>query len=238
MKRLLLLPILLLPATITAGGIESLAGRLLPVSHLIDSAVKYSASVRYYRGKIDRTAEEQKIQKRQWSEYIQAETAYRLGTFGTTTLSQSDGTEATLLSSEGQQSAYYYGVRVSVPLSALYNRRPRIQISKIEQQRAIAETEDRIMQVRHRILELYSEALALSQSLSIKLANLETSQLQMQKAENDFLQNKIDIQDIAAFREILSKAQVDVIRTQSKLELQLEILADMCGCSIFTEEKD
>lgn len=212
---------------------RSIADKLLPLQQLIDSAVFNSAVVDYYNGKSVQAHEKVKIEKRTWSNYIAAEAAYRVGMFDNISMNQSTGYDASTLTNEGRQEGYYVGARVSVPLSAVYNRKSKIKVAQVEYERALAEIQTKEQQIRHKVMELYADVLTISTVLEIKVENLETSELQMHKAETDFLQNKIGINDMAAYSEILTKAKVDVTKTEAQLQLTLDILADICGCVVF-----
>lgn len=209
--------------------------KIPPLDSLIDAAVE-RAPMRNYQ--IEREKEAQQLVKsarRDWTQYIGAESYYRygqLGVIGDASQGGSPSTTPIITSSNQSQSWWYVGAYIRIPLFAVVNRAVeigRLKHTVIQSQYLQEEVADA---VKSKVIELYNEVKLNIEILQIKAVLLETDNAQVTEAELNYENRKIDLGRLAQLQEMQAKVATEFATARYAARTSLLKLQELTGIDI------
>lgn len=201
--------------------------RLPPLSLLLENA-KASPVVEYYDKKKEMDESLVSTEKKKWLNYVKLVGGYQYGVIGNNTSFSDTNTPLFYQYSGNKQNWYNLGVSVSIPLDDLFDRKNRIRKQKIEVETNEYEKEKWYDEQKLRIVDLYSTASKNLAVLKIRSEALTLSEAQFKLSENDFINNKITVQELNRQKSMYTAAAIEYEETKALLNsglLQLEILS-------------
>ncbi|MDD4190771.1 MAG: TolC family protein [Mangrovibacterium sp.] len=199
--------------------------QLPPLETLFENSRK-SAAVEYYRLRMQEQESMLKSEKRSWLKYFRASANYQYGKTGV--LSYSEDNLSLYQYSDVEQSFYSAGGSINIPIDDLFDRPNRVKRQKLEMEATKIEVERWHDEQKMRIIELYTSAEQLLNQIKVKIETLTFARAQYQMAEKEFINGKIEVQDLSQQKANQASALVDYEHTRASLNralLQLEILS-------------
>lgn len=202
-----------------------------PLSYVLDAAILHSPLLKALNKETDIINEEIKIQKGKWLDNIYFEGVANYGMFDQVVLNgeTSDGVISSGLISRSEQSRYYAGVSVKLPISAISSRKNEINKSYHERQKTNFEIEDAKRQINQKIIEEYYMLKYLDESTHNFFAIYQTLEIAFIKTEKDLLSGKIDLNEFAQISTMVGKAREDYFKTKNSFYAQYYKLQDLAG---------
>jgi len=200
--------------------------RLPPLDTLIQAALSNSGAYLYFVEEMKVKQEEFKLQNKDWFDYLNIDGDVGYGHNDQLYYNQYSYDHEYSLLSNSKQMRYYAGLSLKVPLSAIFNRGNQLKIAHHNVVKAEGEARKTSEQISSYVIELYYAALSNYKAMIIGRAQLESSQLEMDKAEKDFIDGHLSFNNYSiAVRNYykeeieLEKAKNDFIQVLTKLEL-------------------
>ena len=182
---------------------------LPPLDSLIHAAIGHSGSFSYYLYETQLKEEELKQQQKDWLEYINITGDAGYGQFDQLWLNRFSYDYDYSLLTNSKQMRYSAGIAARIPLSAFINRRNNIKIATLNVDKAVQEMEQAKEQISSYVIELYFKSLSDYRVMLIREKQMESSELEVEKAEKDFIDSKIPFAAYSSTERNLYKAQIE-----------------------------
>lgn len=168
-------------------------------------------------------------EQRAWLEYISVGANYNYGVFDNLSNAQiaGDPGSQTLFSSE--QSRYQLGVTLNLPLSAIINRKARIQSAKGEAKKARYQTEVAEMELEQKVVSLYNLVLKVHRMFFLANSIVDNFRVQSLRAETEFSSGIISINDYTRIQQMLNQANMNLELQRSDFIDALMALEHLTG---------
>lgn len=195
--------------------VDDISEKLPTLQALIDSAIRYSPLVKLHNANISLNKRKILTEKRDWTSNFGMDANIRYGSVDNVVLSQTS-TETADLISTSIHTRYSTGLYVKLPLFDFVNRSNEIAIAKLEFEQAFQQKEQQIIELKKSIIAQYNDLLLKQKLLRLYNSNKETSELQLEMAENQFKNGRIELSDLARIHESHTKAitSFEIIKTE------------------------
>lgn len=207
---------------------EDISRMQLPPLHVLFENAKNSAAVELYRVKKEEEESLLKTEKRSWLKYFRAQTTYQYGLMGINSSFSNNETPLFYQYSGAHQSWYNVGISMAIPFDDLFDRKNRIKRQQLRTKATEVEIDKWHDEQKLRIIEMYTKAQKELAVLKIKAESVTMANAQYLTAEQDFLNGKIEINELNQRKKIESDALETYEGTKAELNkalLQLEVLA-------------
>ncbi|MDD4514740.1 TolC family protein [Massilibacteroides sp.] len=212
----------------TAMTPEELTNMQLPPLDVLFENANNSAAVDFYRVRMEEEASLLKTEKRSWLKYFRAQSTFQYGLMGINSSFSDNDTPLFYQYSGARQAWYNVGVSVAIPFDDFFDRKNRIKRQQLKTKATEVEIEKWHDEQKLRIIEMYTKAQKELAVLKIKAESVTMANAQYQAAEQDFLNGKIEIDELNQRKSIESDALETYENTKAELNkalLQLEILS-------------
>ncbi len=232
------IPILILyliPSTLICQTIktenDSLAAINLPPIEVLFEGAKKSASYKYYETRLDAEKKILRSERRRWLGYINMVGTYQYGVMGMNTYNN-EGVGSPIIQqySGSNQMWYNFGVSVRIPLDGVYDRKNRIHIQKDRINEAEYSKEQWFDSYKTKIIEYYSKAQEMLNTLGYCIQQATLSDAQYDVATKDYIVGQSTAQSLNVAKSQQVQAQMQLARVKSELVnslLQLELLTNV-----------
>lgn len=209
--------------------------KLPSLQQLIDSAVQ-RAPMRGYQIEREKEARQLlKTSRRQWTEYVGAESYYRYGQLGVIDNGSVSGASPSIpiISSSNQsQNWWYVGAFIRIPIFAIANRGVEVERLRTTVRQAECLQEDAVDAMTLKIIEMYNEVQLNLELLQIKASLLETNNAQLAEAELLYESRKIDLGRLAQLQEMQVKAAGEFATARYMARTSLAQMQVLSGVNI------
>lgn len=199
---------------------------LLPF--LIDSAVKYSSSIKRLQSNIDVTQENLSISKNLILNGINANSSFNYGTNFSAITNQNNITAGSNLTN-AQSGFYNVGIGVQLPITQFINRKHILKAGKSQVEMAKSEKDVAIYEIKQEVIRLYHQFKLAHKLLGIASKNNQSAQINYAMIEKDFIQGQVTVTQLAAITEIANKSVVEFetgVNSFQSIYMQLEVLTN------------
>ncbi|MCW3787465.1 TolC family protein [Plebeiibacterium sediminum] len=221
-------------------GIEDSTVVQLPsLEFVISNAIENSALVKDKLTQTDIKHEELDLERGSWAKYLFVEGAANYGKYDRIVM-QENRTDVVLNSgslSSSEQTTYYSGVSLKLPLSAITGRSKEVSKKKLEIQKSIYEKDEAIQQLKYFIIDLYYETQFLNESMHNHFEIYQTLEISYEKAKKDLFSGKTDINDFAILSSTVGKARNDYLKAKNNFLAQYLKLEKATGVSLSNKHK-
>ncbi|WP_394993262.1 TolC family protein [Emticicia sp.] len=205
--------------------------QLLPV--LINSAQKFSPEVRRIKASIDLASTSLKIEKNAIYNSLSFLSSYHYGTNYSAVSAVSDVSRPNNFTTT-QTGFYNVGVGLQLPLTQIINRKHLIKSGESQIEMALAEKGNSDLYIKQEVIRLYQE-LKLSQRLMfISSSNKQSAQVNYKMIEKDFLQNQVNVEQVARVLDIFNKSKIEYETYLNRFQTSLMQLDAYTGISLST----
>ena len=213
----------------TTDGID-ISDRLPGLSELQQLAIDNSPLLKLYES--DEKVGDYVVQfkKRNWMNDIGIESGARYGLFDNLIITEDMGalgsnTETT------EQTRYYVGVYVKVPLSTLIDRSSILQ-AQAEKDKIRYQKEVGIQQLKELVIGRYYNVIKEYRKLLIQTNLVENYRVQNLRAETDYNNGQMDVYEYVRLKEMVSKASMDLETAKLDFKNSFQILEQIIGVKI------
>jgi outer membrane protein TolC len=200
--------------------------QLLP--QLIESAVEYSPAVKRLQSNVDGLKENLQVSKNFIFSALNVNSSANYGTNFSALNNQQTPNPGNILTST-QTLFYNVGIGFQLPLTHLLNRKHQLKAGKAQVEMAKSEKENVAFGVKQDVIKLYHEFKLAHRLLGIAAKNKQSSQINYQMVEKDFLQGQVTVSQLSTVLEIANKSVVDFetyLNQFQQLYMQLETLTN------------
>lgn len=206
------------------SGIDSsisLAFALPPLDSLMELAVRNHPATQLNQSMADASFEKLRVQKRSWSTNAGGFFNYSLGN------------QSLLISGTAQSditniaNGYRYGVNVSLPLSEVIQRGPRVKAAKAEYDASLFKVEDVANVIRRQVVEEYYNLLAAQEIVFIKSKAYESAKINEKMANKLYREGSTTALEYARVLEMTGTAESEYVlakRDFNTIYKQFEVL--------------
>lgn len=180
--------------------LEDFMIQLIPLDDIIEIGIEYSPNIK--RNVFLADAEKQKVslQKKAWSNHIQAFSNYSFGNQGILIAGSTDSNINTIAN------GYRFGVNLNVPLYEVYTRSNRIKLAKAELASAENLKGAIEIEVKQQVINYYFRLIATQKSMINNNDFLQKALVSEKVGEIKFRENQISLTDYTRLSEISSLA--------------------------------
>jgi outer membrane protein TolC len=195
---------------------------------LIASAVTYSPAVKRLQNNVEGLKENLQINKNFIFSALNVNSAANYGT-NFSALNNNQSTNPGNILTSNQTLFYNVGIGFQLPLTHILNRKHQVKAGKAQIEMAKSETENVAFGVKQEVIKLYHEFKLSHRLLGIAAKNKQSSQINYQMVEKDFLQGQVTVSQLSTVLEISNKSVVDFetyLNQFQQLYMQLETLTN------------
>ncbi|MBK9290619.1 MAG: TolC family protein [Bacteroidetes bacterium] len=206
---------------------DDITKRLPNIRVLIDSAVKHSPSVKYEELKADYYYYEQLTAERHWMEHFSFNLDWNWGIWNFHDRQTSTISEPFAIDLNSIRDNFAIGFYIRFPLATLVDRRNRIAKQKKWQELSFVQREINRQFVVTQVIEAYDMMIQWQNYIRIYNDYQKFTMIQMQMAQNQFLNGEISTAEYTRLKEIQTRGAIEyqqAIAEFSKNYRTLEIL--------------
>lgn len=207
---------------------DDITKRLPPLRVLIDSAGYNSPSLRYEDLKADYYYYEQISSAREWLEALSLNVDMNLGKWD-----YWDKDEITRVdryySSQSIRDNYAIGFYVRMPIATLVDRRNRIKKQKKWIEISLTQKEINRRFIQERVIDVYNDLVSSQNRIRIYNDYQTFTMMQMQMAQNEFLNGEITTAEYTRLKEIQTRGAVEYQQVIAEFNKGYQILEVITG---------
>jgi len=212
---------------------DDITKRLPPLRVLVDSAGFNSPSLRIEDFRADYYSYEQKSAAREWLEYLSVNLDAIGGRWGYYDWSRSAAGNPSVYSNYSNltsyRSAFAAMFYVRMPLGALVDRRNRINKQKKWIEIALTQKEINRQFIQERVIEVYNDLVSAQSEIRIYNDYQAFTMVQMQMAENEFLNGEITTAEYTRLKEIQTRGAIDFHKAIAEFSKNYQTLEVITG---------
>ena len=202
---------------------------LPPLETIIDSAISNSPYVKFRDLQIDVNGYKLKADRTLWMKNLGIQTDVRYGTFDNFSTNTAEGQNPALIATRSNQLNYGAGAYIKLPLYDFMNRKNQIRLAKAEVDQAQNLSLVQRNEVRQLVIKQYNDLIIKSRILKIKLKYAETSKINMEMVEKEFLNGIIAVSEYARISESVSRTETDIETAKIDFRTAYMILEEIVG---------
>lgn len=207
-------------------GIEAV---LPPLSVLIDSALNHNAYVQFRDLDIIVERCKLKASRIEWTRNLGLQANYGYGNLYYYSTVSTGGIEPPASVSNRSEIKYSGAVYLSMPFYTIANRRNQIRLSKAEYEQAQWMSQHQRNETRQMIIRQYNDVILKHRVFKIKSEFWETSRINMQMVEKEFLNGVIPLAEYSRLSDATSRSQTDYETSRIEFVTSFMILEEMVG---------
>jgi len=212
---------------------DDITKRLPPLRVLVDSAVYNSPSSQYEDLKAEYYYYEQITAAREWLEYFSLNLDAIGGRWGYDDWSRSAPGNATSYSNYSNltsyRSAFAAMFYIRFPIGAIVDRRNRINKQKKWIELSLTQKEINNRFVQERVIEVYNDLVSAQSEIRIYNDYQTFTIMQMQMAENEFLNGEITAAEYTRLKEIQTRGAIDYQKAIAEFSKNYQTLEVITG---------
>ena len=210
---------------------NDISKELPPLDSLFEMAENNSPLLDFYNAEVLINKLKVVSEKRDWMEHLSFETDVRYGLFDNLILTSDLGLEE-LATSTSEQTRYSVGVGLRIPLSRIADRKNRVKIAESETEKAIFQQEVAVRELRQLVIVQYNNIIKAHRLMVVGNANVTSFNVQVIRAEKDFVNGKINIAELARLREMLARGIENFESQKSDFQLAYLLMQETVGVNL------
>ncbi len=215
---------------------DDIVDKLPPIEALLDSAVANSPKVLFEELKTDYYRYEVKSAKRDWTEHFGIQYDFNYANINWQTemfgYEPEDPADWPAYGRDIMVSSRFNGLvgaYMRFPFSSLIDRKNRINKQKKWVEISLAQRDIIIRQVREEVIELYNQLLQNQKALVVSNDYQEWTAIQMMMAENDFLNQEINVAEYTRLKEIQTRGRLEHEKAVNEFINAYDLLQEKTG---------
>ena len=176
-----------------------------------------SGAYQYYAYEKSIREQEMYISQKEWFDFLSIEANARYGVNDQIFVNQLSYEDSYNLNTSGTQMRYYAGITAKFPLSLLISRSNRNKLARLTLDKASEEARKTKQEVSTLIVTLYYQIKLSFKGVVVRYDQLESSKMQMMKAEKEFIDEEIPLSEYAQLGQNMYKAQLEYETARNEL---------------------
>ena len=208
---------------------DNIESMLPPLETIIDSAIAKNPSVKFSDLQISINKYALKTSRAEWTKDLGIQTDVRYGTYDNFATNVVAGQNPSLLATRNTQTNYGAGAYIRIPFYDFVNRKNQINLAKAEVEQAQSTSMVQRNELRQLVIKQYNELIIKQRLLKIKSRYAETSRVNMEMAEKEFVNGVITVAGYSSVSEIVSKAEEEFENAKMEFRTAYMILEEIVG---------
>lgn len=202
---------------------------LLPF--LMDAALKNSGEVKKFDKSIQLAQATLKINKNSIFSALGLQASYA---YGTNYAAVADATASTNFNrlTTTQTGFYNLGAGISLPITTVINRKHLVKTAQMQMEVFGHEKESATMAVKQEVIRMYQELKLSQKLLAISTNNKQSSQLNYDLAEKEFLQGQLTVEQLSRVLDMNNKAKIEYEQTVNLFQTNILQLETFTGTTL------
>lgn len=236
-KTLLIIPIFIVSFTAvaqtnneiihTSNSEISIEDRLPSISELQEKAIKNSPIIKFYNAEVDVREFQIISEKRQWMRNMGVEGGAKYGLFDNLILTQDLGADE-LTTAKTEQTRYYFGAFVKIPLSSFADK-SNVNAAKSEAQKMRYQKQQSAQELKKLVITQYYDVVRAHWNLLIKTNAVESYRVQMLRTKMDFENGQITVSEYTRLNDMLLESIISLEETKIDYQAAFYLLEETVG---------
>jgi len=202
---------------------------LPPLESIIDSAIAHNPNVKFRDLQIDVNNSKLKAERLQWTRDLGIQTDMRYGTFDNFSTNTAAGQNPSLIATRSNQLNYGGGAYLKIPLYDVVSRKNQIRLAKAEIEQAQSFSQAQRNEVRQSVIKQYNDLILKQRILKIKSKFAETSKINIEMVEKEFLNGIVTVTEYARISGIFSTTETDFEISKMEFRTAYMMLEEIVG---------
>jgi len=202
---------------------------LPPLEAIIDSALLHNPNVRFRDLQIDVNGYKLKADRSQWTRNLGIQADARYGTFDNFSTNTAEGQNPALFATKTNQLNYGAGTYIKLPIFDVVNRKNQIKLAKAELEQAKSFSLAQRNELRQAVIKQYNDVILKQRLLKIKSKYSETTRINLEMVEKEFLNGIITVTEYARITGIFSTSEADFESSKMDFRTAYMILEEIVG---------
>ena len=199
---------------------------------LIDSAISNDPSIRFRNQQLIVNHSKLRTSQTRWSNNIGVQADVRYGTFDNFSTNTAAGQSPSIVATATTQTNFGVGAYIKFPVFDLVDRRNQIKLARTEIDQAQSMADQQTKEVRERVITQYNELVKKQNLLKILSRYLETSRLNLQMAEKEFINGTIPVTEFARITDIVTRSETDFEILRMDFRTAYMVLEEITGIKL------
>ena len=208
---------------------DNIESMLPPLETIIDSAISKNPYVKFRDLQVDVNGYKLKDDRTQWLRNLGVQADVRYGTFDNFSTNTAAGQNPSLLSTRSSQFNYGAGAYIKFPIYDAVNRKNQIRLAKAEIEQAQNFSQVQRNELRQLVIKQYNELIVKQRILKIRSKYAETSRINIEMVEKEFMNGIVTVTEYSRISEIFSRAQADYENSKMDFRTAYMILEEIAG---------
>ena len=202
---------------------------LPPLGVLIDSAILHDSYVQFRRLQVEVNKYKLNTARNQWQRNLGIQSDIRYGTFDIFSINESGGQTPATFGTSRSEMKYGYAAYLKFPLYDLTSRKTQKKLAQAEIEQAESMAQNQADETRRKVIQQYNDLVLAQRLLIIKSKYYETSKLNLQMTEKEFVNGVIPITEYSRISEIVTRAEADFETARMNFTNAFMLLEDLVG---------
>jgi len=202
---------------------------LPPLEAIIDSALVHNPNVRFRDLQVEVNSYKLKADRSQWTRNLGIQADARYGTFDNFSTNTAEGQNPSLIASKTNQLNYGAGTFIKFPLFDIVNRKNEIRLAKAEMEQAQSFSLAQRNELRQSVIKQFNDVILKQRILKIKSKYSETTRINLDMVEKEFLNGIISVTEYARITGIFSISEADYESSKMDFRTAYMILEEIVG---------
>lgn len=209
---------------------KDIADQLPPLATLLSQAEENSPLLKMHDANLLINQMKVNSEKREWMRSLGIEAGAKYGLFDNLILKEDLGTDE-VIANTTEQTRYNLGIYLKIPISAIIDK-SRVDLAVAERDRVYLEKEATLKELRQLIIVQYGNVLKAFRNIVILNNSVEVYRVQMVRAEKDFTNGKITVDEFARLNDMLSRSTANLEEAKVEYFVALKLLEETVGVKI------
>lgn len=169
-------------------------------------------------------------EKREWMRNLGFEAGAKYGLFDNLIVTGDLGVEDPAISTT-EQTRYNLGIFLKIPLSSIADK-SKVKLASVEADLVLLEKESTLKELRQLVIVQYGNLVKAYRNIVILNNSVEVYRVQMIRAEKDFTNGKLTVDEYARLNDMLSRATANLEDTKVEYFVALKLLEETVGVKI------
>ena len=209
--------------------IEDITQRIPPLEDLIDSAIVHDPMLKYYDADIAEWHYKVKTASRVWMRNFYIDATLQNDFWDASTYNWGDQTIANTLSSNQNNYRGLYGVRITLPMEDLWDRKNQVKTATKEIEKSMAQKDNAILELRQKIITQFNQLIVNQRILKNANESVIAGAMNKEMGDKEFINGQSTLYDLAYIMEMYRIAVYNYETSRNAFYNSYMILQELCG---------
>jgi hypothetical protein len=209
--------------------IEDITQRIPPLEDLIDSAIVHAPMLKFYDADIAEWRYKAKTAGRNWMRNFYIDASVQNDFWNANTSNSSNlGDNSTIYSNQNNYRGLY-GVRLSLPMEDIWDRRNQVKTATKEIEKSMAQKENQVLELRQNIITQYNQLIVNQRILKNANESVIAGAMNKEMGDKEFINGQSTLYEQAYIMEMYRIAVYNYETSRNAFYNSYLILQELCG---------